>query len=150
VTHSGLTRQLWQELGSPGTAEEAAGLLNDLLSTDRYRAFAPGRLLQGQPNRKPGVVWASAGDELYPSWAGHRCPFGQVQGHTSAYDWDRGSWADEVPASLVGTAKLDFARRHLRCQVGGATFYGTGPGFCGRRPGRPIMPMLFRAKLGVV
>jgi len=75
ITHAGLTRQLWTELGRPTDPAEAARLLNRMLRMDRRRAFAPGEMLQGG-SHKPGVVWAAAGSELYQSWSvtGRRLP----------------------------------------------------------------------------
>jgi hypothetical protein len=144
VTHAGLTRWLWVELGKPPTAAGAADALNRLLHTDRKRAFAPGALLEGDgfSRGQPGVVWSAAGSELYASWLGHRPPFGQVHGHSSAYDWDRERWADGTPEEVAHRAVLDRTRRHLTISMGGKTFVGIDPGFGASIPPTPLVPLL--------
>jgi hypothetical protein len=144
VTHAGLTRWLWVELGRPTRAAEAANALNRMLHLDRKRAFAPGRLLEGEgfSRGQPGVVWADAGSELYASWLGHRPPFGQVHGHSSTYDWDRSRWADGTPDEVAHGAVLDRATRHLTLTIGGKSFVGIDPGYGSSAPPSPLTPLM--------
>jgi hypothetical protein len=142
VTHAGLTRQAWSDLDSPSNPVTAADRLNNQLHTDRSTAFAAGVMLAGQPGRRPGVVWASASDELYPSWIGHRSPFGQVHGHTSAYWWGNERWVRSTPTYVLAEADVDHQRRHLRVEIGRHPFYGIDPSFAAADPNYPISPLL--------
>ena len=49
-------------------------------------------MLTGEVDLSAGPLWASAPDELLPSWAAcsHRAPFHQVHGHSSTIDWVTG------------------------------------------------------------
>jgi hypothetical protein len=151
VTHAGLTRWLWIELGRPPTATDAADALNRMLHTDRKRAFAPGALLEGGgfSRGQPGVVWSAAGSELYASWLGHRPPFGQVHGHSSAYDWDRDRWATDTPDEVAHRAVLDRTARHLTISIGGKAFVGIDPGYGESAPSTPLGPLLLTDRAGV-
>jgi hypothetical protein len=148
VTHAGLTRWLWLELGKPHSAADAADHLNRWLHTERKRAFAPGALLEGDgfSRGQPGVVWAEAGSELYASWVGHRPPFGQVHGHSSAFDWDRDGWAVGAPAEVRRRAVLDREARHLTVAIGGKPFIGIDPGFGESAPKVPLVPLVLSAE----
>lgn len=149
VTHAGLTRWLWVEIGKPPTAANAADALNRLLHTDRHRAFAPGALLEGSGfgRGQPSVVWADAGSELYASWIGHRPPFGQVHGHSSAFDWDRNRWLPGIPVEATHRAVIDREARHLTVVIGGKPFVGIDPGFGETAPTVPLVPLLLSSEI---
>ena len=148
VTHAGLTRWLWLEIGKPATAADAADALNRLLHKDRKRAFAPGTLLEGDgfSRGQPSVVWAEAGSELYESWVGHRPPFGQVHGHSSAFDWDRDRWSPGMPLEATHRAVIDREARHLTVVIGGKPFVGIDPGFGEPAPTVPLVPLLLSSE----
>jgi len=142
VTHAGLTRELWVELGEPADPVDAARRLNRILRMDRRRAFAPGLMLQGVDAYKPGVVWAAAGSELYRSWVGRPVPFGQVHGHSSAWDWHRQSWRPWTPEEVTEHAVVDPVQRHLYVDIGGKMFAGIDPDWRGEDPGVAMSPLV--------
>jgi hypothetical protein len=122
VTHAGLTRALWVELGSPAGAEEAAFAIEGLRTSDHGWDVLnrSGRMLNlgrfPRDNRAAGPVWAEAAFELLPDWVAHGdLPFDQVHGHSSLYDWSRGRHRNE---HLREIAAVDAGKRHVRVKVG--------------------------------
>lgn len=122
VTHAGLTRALWSELGSPAGAEGAVLAIEGLrTSNDGWDVLnRSGRMLNlgrfPRDNPAVGPVWAEAAFEVLPDWVPNGdMPFDQVHGHSSLYDWFRGRYRNE---DLRGHASIDRDERHVRVSVG--------------------------------
>lgn len=131
VTHAGVTSWYWQRhLGSPNTAGEAAERLNHWLHWGDDRVFLSG-ILRG--HTQPGPLWASATDELYPSWATspHPPPFGQVHGHTAAVQWrpDRALPRRWTGSDHAEPLRVDLEGRHTVVRIGGCPFIAVDPSF---------------------
>lgn len=130
VTHAGLGKPAWEQLGRPATATEAASKLNEQLRTDARRAFRAGRMLKSrQPAGAPGVVWAHGPQEVYETWKSSEAPFHQVHGHVGVYYWAGKQWGHGMSAELQAVAHADPAKRRTLTQVGGKDFVGIDPGF---------------------
>jgi hypothetical protein len=126
ITHAGLTRGLWELLGSPERAADAALLLNRGFHLNPEPILRPGRILDGEASALPvGTVWAEAGVELAGGWMDTRAPFGQVHGHTSFYDYFRGRW--RPPEDFAGARILDAEKRHTFVEAGGKWLVGVDP-----------------------
>lgn len=106
ITHSGMTSWLWERLGEPATASEAADLIND----NPEMCMQAGIMLDGGA-LDAGVQWASVWPELYGSWLGMDMPFDQVHGHSSAYSWNRKRF--NIPEDLEFRVKLNPNDRHV-------------------------------------
>ncbi len=127
VTHAGVTAGFWRDdLGSPGTAIRAATALNTMGALGRTAVFRGGSMLGGRASASAGPVWASASTELLPSWLGRRMPFGQVHGHSSAYDWQRGCF--RAPAPVAERTVLDHDAGHEVTTYEGGVIVGVDPG----------------------
>ncbi len=129
VTHAGLTWETWTELGEPSTPHKAVLALQ--LHPEVARR--PGRMLADADLRlPPGVLWAEAGHELYSSWlraeqAGVGAPFGQIHGHSSAWNWaHRRSTA---PPQVTERLSVDVPRRHVMVELAGQRLVGIDPCF---------------------
>jgi hypothetical protein len=125
VTHAGLAWHTWVGIGEPATIEGVARALN---AQKVELAFAPGWLLGGyRPAREggvqpPGVAWASAAKEVYPSWEQRPCPFDQVHGHSTLWHWSKSQWF--VDYSIGANIERDGARRFTKWTTeSGARFY---------------------------
>lgn len=125
ITHAGLARQTWAAIGEPLTAAAAAKSLN--AQTTKY-AFAPGWLMggyaQGSGNAlmPPGVAWASAAKEVYPSWEDRVSLFDQVHGHSTVYHWSNDQWF--VDPSLMARTEKWKSKRFTRWEnFDGGFFY---------------------------
>src|SRR5690606_784480 len=95
VTHGGLTVGLWEEIGCPGSAAEAATLLNGLLQ-DPGRAFRPGWLMTGVYDRAAGVTCPRTGAELAGPWLEQGwMPFHQIHGHEGTWWWPGDRFHDD-------------------------------------------------------
>lgn len=146
VTHAGLTAPVWERLGSPTDIRDAVPLLNRLPDADPQALWATGHMMRpGNPNPAAGPIWAEAGFEVYASWlaverAGRRVPFGQVHGHSSAYDWATRAWRcrPDVAARFVPVRR----HRHLRGVLGSQFFAGVDPGW-GRTVAGSWAPLVF-------
>lgn len=132
VSHAGLTRGLWTELGAPGAADDAAAALESLrLESAGWDSInRPGRMLNlGRfPITEPasGPIWAEASVELLPPWIERGdLPFDQVHGHSSAYDWFRGRLRN---AELADHCDIDRVLRHVITRIGARTITGIDPG----------------------
>ncbi|MGY1653302.1 metallophosphoesterase [Geodermatophilus sp. SYSU D01119] len=133
VTHAGLTAGVWGRISAPGDVREAVPLLDGLRETDPAMLWAAGRMMRaGGDDPDAGPLWAEAGHEVYPSWLGHEragrpVPFGQVHGHSSAFDWATRAWRcpPEVAARFVPVRRC----RHLRGVIGSRHFAGVDPGW---------------------
>ncbi|MFT4218135.1 MAG: metallophosphoesterase [Micropruina sp.] len=128
VSHAGLTRGFWQEvLGAPPDVAAAADALNALARTNGRALFRPGTMVGWRdPDHGAGPVWAAAGTEVAASWSGHRLPFSQVHGHSSAYNWETGGW--RLDDALRSSASVDDAARHVVITLPGGRLIGVDPG----------------------
>ncbi len=119
VTHGGLTLGLWQQLGSPADAGEAAASINALLA-DPAVAFRPGWLMTGVHDRAAGVTCPRTGAELAGPWLERgRMPFNQVHGHESTWRWPHERFHDDCPPEVAAATTLDHTRRHCWVTVAG-------------------------------
>ncbi|MGI8753317.1 MAG: metallophosphoesterase [Acidimicrobiales bacterium] len=143
VTHAGLSWPWWRRLGRPATPRAAAAELNARFADAERRLalFEPGWMLAWE-NGVAGVVWAEASRELYGSWLGHRPPFGQVHGHTSAYRWDSSQWWASMPEWVRDAATIDPDTRQSVVPLSGRPFFGIDPGFGEKAPHRQIAPLM--------
>ena len=136
ITHAGLTAGFWRAvLDAPPDARQAALALNALPRGRRDVVFRAGQLLGRRRDQGAGPLWAVASTELVPSWRDSLLPFSQVHGHTSVYDWARGSFAPG-PAFVPGLAKLDEEAKHAVVPLRGGRIIGVDPGH-GEDPRRP-------------
>ncbi|WP_433217999.1 metallophosphoesterase [Dactylosporangium sp. CS-047395] len=130
VTHAGLSRRAWGELGDPVTAGTAAALLNT----------RPEPLLWADD----GPLWTEAGTNLYPGWleeVGPPMPFSQVHVHSSIVDWDRTVW--RCREHLRDRSTVDWAARHTVTRAGGARFIAVDPRH-GKRGAAAWSPLILR------
>jgi hypothetical protein len=67
ITHAGLTRAAWKDLGCPGL-RRCVDQLNELVGEDPEQAFRAGRLVTNKVDPRAGVVWAEVNMEVYASW----------------------------------------------------------------------------------
>lgn len=143
VTHAGLCRQTWAALGFPMSAEEAALRLN----AQRVQlAFAPGWMLGGYMRGKdgnmqpPGVAWASAAKEVYPSWAARDALFDQVHGHSTLWNWYDQSWYvdSEISENIDRWGTKRFTRW---TNESGNTFYCIDQGLGRSTPRFDVVPL---------
>ena len=142
VTHAGLSPHAWRDLGAPGTAEHAAGLIERWVGHDAGRAFtpAPPRVAT---RSAPGVTWGEPAD-VYTDWLAEADPppFGQVHGHASAWSWKHRRWRKRTPAAVRAAAvAVDADRCHVQVRIGGRAFVGIDPGHL-EEPRRPWAPLL--------
>lgn len=146
VTHAGLTEGFWRHLlGLPEDATTAATALNRLVRGLRHTTlFRPGVMLTGDVDLSAGPFWASAPDELLPSWAASSAaaPFHQVHGHSSTVDFTTGrqyrSGLRDQPG--IVTAE-DPVLRHVTTEINGRRIIGVDPGH-GRRPAPGWAPLV--------
>ena len=141
VTHAGLTWHTWNSLASPADAIECAHLLNQ---QPPEIAFAPGWLLGGYRQARmgglqpPGVAWASAAKEVYPSWEGRYGPFDQAHGHSVPYLWKHQKWV--VDYSIQARTTLFSESRHTCFETqDGTLLWGLDPGFGPEPPRSPLV-----------
>lgn len=115
ITHAGLTRQTWLGIDETPDARTTAMALNN--QSIRI-SFAPGWLLGGYIKSRegslqpPSVAWASAAKEVYPSWELFECPFDQIHGHSTIWNWSNKSWY--VDYSIGGRTERDAERRFTK------------------------------------
>lgn len=140
ITHAGLTSGLWKALGSPTSAAEAADAIEEDARSrpaDYWTgAWAPGIMLSRMVNLGAGVVWASAPEELIPSWAlfaskGEELPlFSQAHGHSTVFSWRDGGYYQPLDRMRDGNIPryADTTARQTRVSVGDMVFFGTDPG----------------------
>lgn len=143
VTHAGLTQGFWRHfLGMPDTGIDAARTLNRLVGGLHEKwLFRPGVMVTGTIDLSAGPMWASAPDELIPSWreAALQMPFQQVHGHSSLIDWATGRHLG-VP-DRVGPFAQDDRLRHTTSLIGDRRIVGVDPGH-GRRPAPTWGPLV--------
>lgn len=142
VSHAGLTRGLWTELGAPHEADDRQGGARGRALRHEGAGWhvvnRPGRMLNLArfPITEPatGPVWAEASVELLPPWIDSGdLPFDQVHGHSSAYDWFRGRLRNP---DLADHCDIDRERRHVVARVGERTITGIDPGLGRDGPAR--------------
>jgi hypothetical protein len=144
VTHAGLTEGFWRHfIGMPATALEAAKSLNGLVGQlHESWVYRPGVMLTGEVSLSAGPLWASAPDELLPSWLASSAPapFQQIHGHSSTVDWVTG----RRYGHLEGPIRIseDPELRHATAVIDGRRIIGIDPGH-GRRPARSWGPLVF-------
>lgn len=146
VTHAGLTEGFWRHLlGLPPDADAAAAALNGLVRGLRHTSiFRPGVMLTGQVDFSAGPLWASAPDELLPSWAASSAPapFHQVHGHSSTIDFATGRRYGGGTGDRPGVVTaVDPVRRHVTTAIDGRLVVGIDPGH-GRRPAPTWAPLV--------
>jgi hypothetical protein len=147
VTHAGLIRAKWDEIGQPDEPATAAAYLNDELHTQPDRAFAPGELLGVRPRQPVGVTWASP-RELHLSWDMEQLPFSQIHGHASPRHWESGTWAPGLPRRVTARATADPTTRH--CDVawpGGEHIVCVDPGYGADLAPVPLAPLLLNGEV---
>lgn len=135
ITHAGLTQGFWRHfLGLPDSAADAAQRLNRLIGSLHEKwLFRPGVMVTRASDLSAGPFWASAPDELIPSWreAALDMPFEQVHGHSSLVDWATGRHLGRP--ERVGPFTEDDRLRHTTSVIGDRRIVGIDPGH-GRRP----------------
>ncbi len=135
VTHAGLTEGFWRHfIGMPAGAAESALALNGLIGrVHESWLYRPGVMVTGDVDLAAGPLWASAPDELVPSWTASAAaaPFHQIHGHSSTIDWVTGRryGRQDLPVAVTE----DGSRRHATVLVEGMAIVGIDPGH-GRRP----------------
>lgn len=141
VTHSGLTRGRWEQLGHPVGAQAAAIAIECQWHRDPVAA-----LRRSSPD--PGVVGADAASELLAGWAAvERLPFNQVHGHTSAFVWEAGSWDSALPEALKRRASADPVSRHVTVHWPGGWIIGIDPRYTRVAADIPITPLILRGRI---
>lgn len=110
VTHGGLTFGEWVNLGRPGTAVEAAALLNEKYS----KTLRQGECfrLGYSPNFAANPIWADPYMEFYNSWitSVEPCPFGQLVG-TFSLNREQGREIINSQKSPLSTLESLFFRK---------------------------------------
>lgn len=136
ATHAGLTQGFWRRaLDAPADARLAARALNSFAGRHDRVLFAAGEMLGGgRPSFDAGPVWASAANELVPSWLGIELPFSQVHGHSMIVDWRRRQL--RCAPELAEYVTVDEASAHETVTMPGGRIVGVDPGH-GRRAHRP-------------
>jgi hypothetical protein len=145
VTHAGLTEGYWRHfVGMPATAALAARALNSMIGRlHESWLFRPGVMVTGAVDLSAGPLWASAPDELLPSWlaSSASAPFDQIHAHSSTVDWvTRREYGRPELAQLITE---DARRRHATALVEGRRIIGIDPGH-GRRPAATWAPLVLK------
>lgn len=126
ITHAGVTAGFWtRALDQPDTPEDAARAMDAQRSGHLDVLFHAGTVLGGGPaDFTAGPTWASAGEELVPSWLAEPAPapFHQVHGHSAMTDWKRGRLHAAPEVAAVTT--IDLARAHETSTVHGRRIVG--------------------------
>lgn len=144
VTHAGLTEGFWRHfIGMPDSALAAAKAVNALVGRIHENwVYRPGVMLTGDVDLSAGPLWASAPDELLPSWqlSSAPAPFHQVHGHSSTVDWVTGRryGRPDRPVQITEDSEL----RHASAMIEGRVIIGIDPGH-GRRPAKRWGPLIF-------
>ncbi|MGI5506199.1 metallophosphoesterase [Lentzea sp. CA-135723] len=137
LTHAGVTLAVWQELGEPGAAVEAAALLNERPEVI-WRMGAHGR------DPRTGPLWAESGAALHEPWMRYEgiVPFGQIHGHSTVVHFGDQRWTCDGRIRQRATA--DWRARHVRVRVNGRMFIGVDPGH-GRTGAESWAPLVLDA-----
>jgi hypothetical protein len=144
VCHGGVTRGVWEKLGEPRSAHEAAELINAQRHNFSHPVWNTGVMIEGKIRRDAGVVWAREDDELLWYWRDVPGPgFHQVHGHSSAYNWNRGRYQRrDLEEALKERTSVSVERRHLRTAFENGSIWGCDPQH-GEFPVRSYMPLVF-------
>lgn len=135
-THAGLTQVLWEKIGQPETAENAAQAINNL--TLRQKTIPGSLLFGGSSNKAAGPVWAVSTTEVFSSWEDSHTlmPFNQVYGHTTPFAWMGKNWYnryDKIVKQFQKQTKLNPDNRTVITKlIGEMLMVGVDPGFSGR------------------
>jgi hypothetical protein len=142
VTHSGLTRQKWEEIGAPPSLVDTASALNAELLEDPDSAYRAGEMIGALTEGAVGVVWASP-FELLSSWDGPELPFTQVYGHASPFNWKRRAWDPRLPKRFTDRAiVVEESRRVEFDWPGGGHLVCVDPSYGTNNAPVPIEPYL--------
>lgn len=107
VTHAGLTRGKWIELGSPNLSH-AVRLINADVEQDVPEVLRAGKLVYGEVTPSPSVVWAEVNAEMYMPWLrSHVIPFHQIHGHASPWRWATNEWWPDTPPAVRDACLVD-------------------------------------------
>lgn len=143
LTHAGLTVGLWEDLGEPRSAAQAAAALNAVQQRDPSRVFAAGWLRTGQVDRGASPTWARCGSELAAPWLQRGAmPFNQIHGHESVYWWPGRQFQPDAPAEVVHATTTDPANRFSWVTAGDANLVSVDWVLLDAPPSRPWRPLL--------
>lgn len=117
ITHAGLTRALWEDLGRPN-AQRAAQVLNTAVGRPPAEVFRAGRLVTGSVDPSADVTWAEVSTELYEPWLSTPMPFNQIHGHASPWNWSTNDWWPDTPAALRSATTRDPATHRTVTTLG--------------------------------
>ncbi|MGL5830456.1 MAG: metallophosphoesterase [Angustibacter sp.] len=121
ITHAGLTRSHWLELGAPGTAAEAAEKINRNHGRDLHSWARAGRLV-GMEDPLADVTWAEVIRELSLPWiSAGDSPFSQIHGHASPYNWQTADWWPDAPLELRANTAVDMVQHRTTTQLSSTT-----------------------------
>ena len=146
ITHAGLTTGLWSKIGRPTDVRQAVPLLNALPDEHSDWLWRTGLMFKGgDADWNAGPMWAEAGQEVYASWMHLETenipvPFGQVHGHSSAYNWAKKEW--RAKPRVANRFRPVPRVRHLHGVIGSQAFIGIDPDF-GRSVNGPWAPLVF-------
>lgn len=119
ITHGGLTRGYWQQIGAPVSARNAANLLNVNRGRPLESFSQPGYTSTRVLTPACDPMWPEIYSELYGPWsAAGDLPFHQIHGHCSSYDWLAGTWRREAPDWVRKTVQLIPEARNSLFPVG--------------------------------
>lgn len=119
VSHAGLTRGCWEDLGRPSNVASAATAMNAEVGRPGSVAMRAGRLLGGPPDHHAGPCWAEVSQEVYEPWieAGD-IPFNQVHGHAAPWNFQTAAFWRDTPAGVRDRCAPDPEQRRVLTQLG--------------------------------
>ena len=121
ITHAGLTRGRWLQLGAPGAAAEAARLINLDVGEPVDEAIHGGVLTgadAGSAAKRADVTWAEVLTELYEPWlAAGDAPFTQIHGHAAPWNWAKGGWWPEASPAVRGATEVSRCERRTTTRL---------------------------------
>lgn len=120
VTHAGLTLASWRALGEPGSATQAAELLNE-------RPELIWRTGDHARDEQAGPMWAESGAALHEPWMAYPgiVPFGQIHGHSTLVHFAEQRW--RCTGRIRQRSEVDWHARHVRVRISGRVFIGVDP-----------------------
>lgn len=119
VSHAGLTRGCWMDIGSPDLVADAATRLNIEVGQANSLAMRAGRLLGGPANVHAGPCWAEVSQEVYLPWiASEDLPFNQIHGHAAPWNFGTESFWTDTPASVKSRCTVDPNLRRVQTDLG--------------------------------
>lgn len=151
VTHAGLTRPRWEQLGRPASPADAAVAIEEEVATvgfaDALRAGMG--VANAKPDPRASVVWAMP-HELLCSWERTPPPFSMVVGHATPVNWDaRDRWrGSDIPYALRPTSRLDQATHHVHVPFGNGTeITFIDPTYERTQAAIPLTPLLIEGRV---